>query len=166
MLDYQNLSQNPSFVIDSMLGTIAKKMRVLGFDSKYSATIEDEDLILLAKKENRTIITKDRQVADNAKKHDILTVDITTHTEKEQLIEIAKKTGFKKYEFNPNSARCPICNGILRGVEKHQIIDKVPPKIAQNISEFWICERCKHIYWEGTHIRNLKKLIAEINDQL
>jgi len=93
MLDYQNLSQDPSFVIDSMLGTIAKKMRILGFDSKYLATIDDEDLILLAKKENRTIITKDSQVVNNAKKHDILTVDITTYTEKEQLIEIAKKTG-------------------------------------------------------------------------
>ncbi len=149
-----------------MLGTIAKKMRILGFDSKYFAAIDDEDLILLAKKENCTIITKDSQVVDNAKKHNILTVDITTHTEKEQLIEIAKKTGFKKYEFNPNSARCPICNGILHGIEKHQIIDKVPPKIAQNVKEFWICESCKHIYWEGTHIRNLKKLIAEINDHL
>jgi hypothetical protein len=149
-----------------MLGTIAKKMRILGFDSKYFATIDDDDLILLAKKENRAIITKDHQVADNAKKHDILTVDITTHTEKDQLIEIAKKTGFTKYEFNPNIARCPICNGILHGVEKHQIIDKVPPKIAQNVKEFWICEDCKHIYWEGTHIRNLEKLIAEINGQL
>lgn len=149
-----------------MLGTIAKKMRILGFDSKYSAAIDDEDLILLAKKESRTIITKDHQVADNAKKHDILTVDITTHTEKAQLIEIAKKIGFKKYEFNPSSARCPMCNGILHGTEKHQIIDKVPIKIAQNVKEFWVCESCKHIYWEGTHIRNLKKLIAEINDQL
>ncbi len=160
------MSQNLSFVIDSMLGTIAKKMRILGFDSKYSATIDDEDLILLAKKESRTIITKDRQVSDNAKKHDILTVDIVTHTEKEQLVEIAKKIGLKKYEFNPGNARCPVCNGVIHGIEKHQIIDKVPPKIAQNVKEFWVCESCKHIYWEGTHIRNLEKLIAEINGQL
>ena len=160
------MSQDPSFVIDSMLGTIAKKLRILGFDSKYFATIDDDDLILLAKKENRTIVTKDHRVADNAKKHDILIVDIATHTEKDQLIEIAKKTGFKKYEFNPNIARCPACNGILHEVAKHQIIDRVPPKIAQNIKEFWICEDCKHIYWEGTHIRNLEKLIAEINGQL
>lgn len=149
-----------------MLGTIAKKLRILGFDSKYSATINDDDLILLAKKENRTIITKDHQVADNAKKHDILIVEITTHTEKEQIVEIAKKMDFKKYEFNPNSARCSICNGILQITQKHLVIDKVPPKIAQNVKEFWICDVCKHIYWEGTHIRNLEKLIAEINGQL
>jgi uncharacterized protein with PIN domain len=149
-----------------MLGTIAKKMRILGFDSRYSATIDDDDLVLLAKKENRVIVTRDHQVADNAKKHDILTVDITMHTEKEQLIEIAHKIGIKKYEFDSGNARCPICNGILHGVEKQQIIDKIPPKIAQNVKEFWVCESCKHIYWEGTHIRNLEKLIAEINDQL
>lgn len=164
MSKHQNLTH--SFVIDSMLGTIAKKMRILGFDSKYSATIDDEDLILLAKKENRIIITKDRQVADNAAKHDVLAIKITVHTEKDQLVEIAKNIGLKKYEFNPNNARCPVCNGVLHGTEKSQIIDKMPPKIAQNVKEFWICERCNHIYWEGTHIRNLGKLIGEINDQL
>lgn len=149
-----------------MLGTIAKKMRILGFDCKYSATIDDEDLILVAKKENRIVITKDRQLADNAKKHDILTLEITTHTEKEQIIEIAKSMNWKKCEFNTDNARCPVCNGNLQLTEKNQVVDKVPPKIAQNIEEFWVCQGCKHIYWEGTHIRNLEKFIAEINGQL
>jgi hypothetical protein len=149
-----------------MLGTLAKKMRILGFDCLYSATIEDDELILIAKKENRIVITKDRQVADNSKKHDILTVLLTTFTEKEQFVEIAKKMGWMEYEFNAEDARCPVCNGKIVAIEKSQIEDEMPPKIAQNVREFWICEGCKHIYWEGTHIRNLKKFIEEINAQL
>jgi hypothetical protein len=148
-----------------MLGTIAKKLRILGFDSKYFTTIEDDDLILIAKKENRIIITKDHRLANNAKKHDILTVDIFAHIEEEQILEIAKNLGLK-YEFRAESAKCPACNGDLRYIEKNQILDKIPPKVSENVKEFWICDDCKHIYWEGTHIRNLKKFIAEINDKL
>lgn len=149
-----------------MLGTIAKKLRILGFDCKYSASIDDEDLILVAKKESRIIITKDHQLADNAKKHDNLTIEISTHTEKEQMVEIAKKMYWEKFEFNAYNTRCPVCNGGLQIIEKDQVTDRVPPKIIQNVEAFWSCSDCQHIYWEGTHIRNLKKLIDEINGQL
>jgi hypothetical protein len=152
--------------VDSMLGTVAKKMRILGFDCIYSATIDDEDLILVAKKENRIVITKDRWLSNNAKKHDILVVEITTHTEEEHIIEIAKKMNWEKYEFNTDRARCPMCNGGLQIIEKSQVVDKIPPKVVQNVDEFWICDDCNHIYWKGTHIRNLEKFIVNVNDQL
>jgi uncharacterized protein with PIN domain len=148
-----------------MLGTIAKKLRILGFDSKYFTTIEDDDLILIAKKENRAVITKDHSLADNAKKHDILTIEISTLTEKEQMVEIAKNLNIK-YEFNTENVRCSTCNGSLRLTEKDQVLDKIPPKISENVKEFWLCDGCKHVYWKGTHIRNLQRFIAEINDSL
>jgi uncharacterized protein with PIN domain len=149
-----------------MLGTIAKKLRILGFDCKYSAAIDDEDLILIAKKENRAVITKDHKLAHKAKKHDIPTVELYTPTEKEQMIEIAKTMSWRKYEFSADSARCSVCNGTLSMIEKCLVADRLPPKIAQNIEEFWACQDCNHIYWKGTHIRNLEKVIAEINGQL
>ena len=99
------------FAIDAMLGTIAKKMRILGFDCRYSSTIDDDALILVAKKENRVIITKDLKLANNAKKHDVAAIEVTTNTEKDQIVEIAKKMGWKRYEFYATNARCPICNG-------------------------------------------------------
>ncbi|HET8720337.1 MAG TPA: Mut7-C RNAse domain-containing protein, partial [Candidatus Nitrosotenuis sp.] len=64
-----------------MLGTIAKKMRILGFDCKYFDTVGDEDLLIVAKKENRTIITKDNKLADTAAKHDIAVVKVSLQTE-------------------------------------------------------------------------------------
>ncbi|MFN3654559.1 MAG: Mut7-C RNAse domain-containing protein [Candidatus Nitrosotenuis sp.] len=153
-------------VVDSMLGTVAKKLRMLGFDCSYSANIEDEDLLLVAKRESRIIITKDTQLANKAKKHDIHSLQVVSPTEKEQLVEIAKKLNIKKYHFGASDARCPSCNGILCSIQKSLIVKRVPPKIIQNVDEFWICQGCSHIYWEGTHIRNLERLIAEINEQL
>jgi uncharacterized protein with PIN domain len=149
-----------------MLGTVVKKLRMLGFDCSYSADIDDEDLILAAKKEGRIIITKDIHLANMARKHDIHAVEILSPTEKEQLVEIARKLNIKRYQFGASNARCPSCNGSLQSIQKDLITEKIPPKISQNIEEFWICQGCGHLYWEGTHIRNLEKVIAEINEQL
>jgi uncharacterized protein with PIN domain len=148
-----------------MLGTVAKKLRILGIDCAYFKTIDDDDLVLVAKKENRVIITRDHRLADFARKHDISIVELSSCTEKEHIIEIAKKLDWKRFEFNAFNARCAICNGRLQQTQKEQV-GVLPPKIAQNIQEFWTCKNCKHVYWEGTHIRNLKKFIGEVNAQL
>jgi hypothetical protein len=151
----------PSFAIDAMLGTISKKLRMFGFDCLYYNTIPDDDLVLAAKKQDRIIITKDERLATNAIQHDIITMKLQTRTEKEQLVEIARKISWKKFEFI--YSRCSLCNGMLDHIEKSAILDKVPPKIAESVQEFWQCKQCHHIYWVGTHIRNLEKLAAEIN---
>ncbi len=147
-----------------MLGTIAKKLRMLGFDTQYYNTINDDELIISAKKEERTIITKDQMLAVKAINQDIPTIQILTHTEKEQMIEIAHKMSWKKLTLD--NPRCSICNGMLQKASKQEIIGMIPPKVAELVQEFWQCDKCSHIYWVGTHIRNLERLIAEINDTL
>lgn len=147
-----------------MLGTIAKKLRMLGFDTNYYNTINDDDLITSARKEERIIITKDQMLAVKAAKQSIPTIRVLTHAEKEQLIEIAHKMGWKKITLD--NPRCSTCNGMLQKVSKQEIIGMIPPKVAESVQEFWQCNKCSHIYWVGTHIRNLERLIAEINDTL
>ena len=147
-----------------MLGTIAKKLRMFGFDCKYNYTMDDDELILTAKKQGRIIITKDSQLAKNAVQHDIVTIKIDTHIEKEQLVEIAQKIGYKKFDLS--YSRCSLCNGTLEETSKEKIQNKVPPRIIQSIDKFWQCQKCLHIYWVGTHIRNMEKLITEINAKI
>jgi len=150
----------PSFAADAMLGTISKKLRMLGFDCLY-CTMPDDDLVLVAKKQNRIIITKNARLATNAIQHDIITIKLETQTEKEQIVEIARKINWKRFDLS--YSRCSLCNGMLDMVEKDTIIHKIPPRIIQSVQEFWQCRQCYHIYWAGTHIRNLEKLVAEIN---
>ena len=149
-----------------MLGTIAKKLRMLGYDSKYYSVIDDDKLILVAKKEGRIVITRDHLLATNTKQHDITTIEIHSGTEKEQLIEIANAMSWKKLDLDASHARCSMCNGMLQKTPKDQIIDIIPPRIAESVSEFWKCVECSHVYWVGTHIRNLEKVFAEINAKL
>ena len=39
-------------------------------------------------------------------------------------------------------------------------------RLTSNFTEFWECEECKKIYWEGTHIKNLQKFVSELNEKL
>ena len=61
-----------------MLGTIAKKLRMFGFDCKYDSSIADDCLMLIAKKENRIIITKDSKLATNTIQYNITTIMLQT----------------------------------------------------------------------------------------
>lgn len=147
-----------------MLGTISKKLRMLGFDCKYDSAIDDDYLILGAKKEGRIIITKDVRLAENAIQHDVMAIKLRAKTEKEQLVEIARKIGWKKFDLQ--YCRCSLCNGVLNIVSKDQIMQKIPPRTLEFAEKFWQCNTCSHIYWVGTHIRNMERLIAEINAKI
>lgn len=149
-----------------MLGNIARKLRLLGFDCKYFATIKDDQLLLIAKNENRILITRDHEITNICKKQNIFAIDLFITDEMSQIVEICKKINLNKCKIDVKNIRCTICNGIIQPIEKEKIIDRIPAKVVQNVQQFWICDSCDHIYWEGTHIRNLQKFIDEINERL
>ena len=149
-----------------MLGKIAKKLRLLGFDSLYSSNIDDDELLRIAKKENRVLITKDVALLAKATKQQIPTIPITKNQEIDQLCQINEKVNLNKLVISGSISRCSICNDELRLIEKNDVLGKVPASVYEKMKEFWICMNCKKIYWEGTHIRNLQKFTAELNDRL
>ena len=149
-----------------MLGNIARKLRLFGFDCKYFATIKDDQLLSISKNENRILITRDHEISNICKKQNIDTIDLFSTDEMSQIIEICKKINLNKCKIDVKDVRCTICNGVIQPIEKEKIIDRVPAKVAQNMQQFWMCDSCNHIYWEGTHIRNLQKFIDEINERL
>ncbi|MGI0047755.1 MAG: Mut7-C RNAse domain-containing protein, partial [Nitrosotalea sp.] len=55
-------THKPSFVVDAMLGNLARKLRILGYDSKYDSSIEDSILLNLAEGQKRVLVTKDENL--------------------------------------------------------------------------------------------------------
>lgn len=159
-------NEKSRFIVDAMLGKLAKKLRLLGYDSLYSSSIEDENLLQIAQKENRIIITKDLQLIHKAKKYQIANIQITKDKEIEQLVQINENVNLGKCTISDSNSRCPICNGELKYTEKKDISKKVPIGVFENTNDFWTCGNCGKIYWEGTHIKNLQKFNAELNDKL
>ena len=149
-----------------MLGNIAKKLRLLGFDSEYSSNIKDDELILKAKNEDRILLSKDELLLKKAEKQNISALYIKNNIELEQLVEILKNVNLSKVMVSGNTSRCTECNEKLEPIKKEMVIDRIPKGVLEKINDFWKCTDCNKIYWEGTHIERLQKFVDELNERL
>lgn len=150
------------FLVDAMLGNIAKKLRLFGFDSEYFSDIDDSKLIEKAKNEHRTIISRDRHLIERAKKNEILSVYITKENEIDQFLEILENTYLQLDKISGDSARCTKCNSPTSQITKLEIRNKIPQRVLEYNDKFWKCDGCAQIYWEGTHIKNLQEFVHKI----
>ena len=159
-------NSKPIFIVDAMLGNIAKKLRLLGYDSEYSSNISDDELILKAKTENRFLLTKDESLYKKAKKQAVSVLQVKNDKEIEQLVQIFENLKLSKVLVSGNTTRCTECNGLLEEIEKEFVKNKVPDGVLEKINDFWKCKNCNKIYWEGTHIERLQKFVDDLNEKL
>ena len=158
--------KKPNFIVDAMLGNLAKKLRILGYDSKYFSSIADDKLIVIAKNEKRVIITKDAQLTKIAEKQNIDAVLIRGNDEFEQISQINEKIKLGRFVMDTNNSRCIVCNGNLQQIEKYKIIGKIPEGVLEREEKFWMCDSCQKIYWEGTHFEKLQEFVNKLNNRL
>ena len=146
-----------------MLGKLAKKLRLLGFDTYYSSSITDDKIIIMTKNEKRILLTKDRLLAQLSQKNEIKTVTISNGNELDQFRQIKEKVSLDGFAIEGKNSRCTNCNGELLRAKNKKIIGKVPDGVIRNFKEFW---EYKKIYWNGTHIKNLQTFVSELNEKL
>ena len=134
---------------DQMLGTLAKWLRILGFDTFYAnAEMSDEDLLGIAKGENRAIFTRDKELIIRGKKKNLNVILIETTDLDLQIKQVLKHVNIDESAV---LSRCTICNTVLDTVEKNKIQGKVPSKVFENNEKFWFCSKCNKFYWIGSH---------------
>ncbi|MBE3111737.1 MAG: hypothetical protein IMZ46_14730, partial [Acidobacteria bacterium] len=96
-----------SFVADCMLGRLAKWLRILGFDVLYFSKAEDKDLVDIARREGRVLLTRDTGLIEKtAKRPNRLFV--RSDDWEEQVAQILDEFGLWD-EVRPNT-RCIECN--------------------------------------------------------
>lgn len=136
-----------------MLGTLAKWLRICGIDTYYiKGHIKDKKLIEIAKKENRILLTRDKELIYNAKREQVKTVEINGKDLDEQ---IKTTLEYIKVKSDLILSRCTICNTVLENIPKKDVKGEVPDKVYENNEEFLICPKCEKIYWKGTHYENM-----------
>ena len=145
---------------DQMLGSLAKWLRILGFDTFY-ATCEmtDENILCIAKNEGRVLLSRDKQLIQRGKKEQILVIAIQTTDLDEQLQTVLNQVSFDESSI---LSRCNVCNTVLELIEKHVVKDKVPPRIFEQHDTFWFCKSCGRVYWMGTHYENMKNKLQKL----
>lgn len=144
------------FLADHMLGSLAKWLRFFGFDTAYPKVLPDKELITLAKRENRIVLTRDKDLA-NVKSIDALFIESTDL--EEQLLQVITTFNLK---ITNEFSRCSLCNSILIEVEKGQVKDKVPEKVYNWQNEYWKCPTCDKYYWQGTHFVGIREKLEKL----
>jgi uncharacterized protein with PIN domain len=158
----------PIFAVDGMLGKIAKKLRIFGFDTLYLADTDDDTIIEICLHENRVFLTKDRELYKRSRKANIPSFLIDSENELESLIAIMKECNISYVLRVPNeNTRCTLCNGALETVTYSlPLADIVPKKVFESINIFFKCTNCQKIYWSGKHVKEINYLVDKINKKI
>lgn len=146
------------FIADGMLGRVARWLRLMGYDTLYMNTSRKSEIIRIARKEKRLILTKDRKLYEE-------NTEITFYVEGEntenQLKEIKNKLNLKIEEGKIFSI-CSICNIPLLKKKKREIKHLVPEYVYNNKEEFSQCPCCGRVYWQGDHCKHIKEVIEKL----
>ena len=145
----------PIFVADHMLGSLARWLRMMGYDTIYDKTLDDDAIAALARSEGRSVLTRDRELAKEPGAFFVEADDIDT-----QLSAVATKYGLK---YNEERIRCSTCNGELQDLPKEQAQGSVPEGAFAANDRFWKCAKCGKTYWKGTHWLGIMERLKRLN---
>ncbi len=147
------------FIADRMLERLARWLRLFGYDTSGIKKQENEDdtLLELAQSEERILISRDEALIRRAVKKGIRAYLVSSPDIIEQLREMQKEFNIK---FEPVMDRCSLCNSPIRKAEPLEMElvrnkDYVYPTRLESGTEFWLCDKCGQVYWQGKHWENI-----------
>jgi uncharacterized protein with PIN domain len=146
---------DPRFFADAMLGRLARWLRILGYDTRYEAHVDDAALVRGALRENRVILTRDRGLPEEFRVRSLVLVE--SERPQDQLRELV--TRFQLDTEGRLFTRCSRCNAALESVSRQQIAERVPQRVFRDHDRFKRCPGCERIYWEGSHVDRIRQAI-------
>ena len=148
-------NNNMTFIADTMLGKLARWLRILGYDPVYDQAMTVSQMAEAAKKPDSVLLT--RRIRFHAESLIQNTVFIPHEKFEDQLRYIV---GLYNLKINgPFFTRCLKCNREVIPVAKDRARGKVPERTFEGTEEFYKCPECENIFWRGAHHKNtLNKL--------
>ena len=158
------LPKAPRFLADAMLGSVARKLRIFGFDTLYMVHARDDDVLKTGMEQCRVILTADRELFKRIVKAGAQGVLVNGGSDLDDIVHVLAKCGIASVSFD--SSRCTACNGPLSSRAPEQVRDGLPGRIAESHSRFFQCADCRKVYWEGGHFRRIRELARSVDSQL
>lgn len=146
------------FVVDVNLGKLARKLRLLGFDSLYRNDLSDHEIVTSSVQQRRIILTRDRAILKHSSVTHGYWVRNTQPTA--QISEVVERLQLIN-NFRPFT-RCSYCNEALHRVDKSLIRELLPNRIYQLFKLFMRCDGCQRIYWQGSHYERIDQWIKQL----
>ncbi len=144
------------FVADAHLGGLARLLRMAGFDTIYDNHFGDAEIVRIAGRDGRIVLSRDRDLL----KRRGISHGCYVHALKPdpQLSEILARLDLAA-SMRPLSL-CLECNSPLRPVDKALVIDALPACVRERQEQFSTCDSCQRVFWEGSHWRRMHERLA------
>jgi len=149
---------NVCFAVDKSLGTLAKWLRILGYDTIYEPQGSGSEFYARLA-DHRILITRSREIQKMWGDHH--PVFITSSLLVEQLKQVVDHVGIDRDDTRPFSL-CIHCNLPIGEVDKSDVYGLVPDYIWETHDAFNRCRQCKRIYWSGSHAERSMDMIDQL----
>ncbi|MEU2428579.1 Mut7-C RNAse domain-containing protein [Streptomyces sp. NPDC007861] len=142
------------FLLDVHLGTLARRLRLLGVDAAYeSEDIGDPALATRSAREQRVMLSRDRGLLRRRELWAGAYV-YSDHPD-DQLRDVLQR-------FAPALApwtRCTACNGPLADTDKEAVEHHLERGTQRSYDVFAQCTACERVYWRGAHHARLEAIV-------
>ncbi|WP_137988708.1 Mut7-C RNAse domain-containing protein [Streptomyces vilmorinianum] len=144
------------FLLDVHLGTLARRLRLLGVDAAYeSEDIGDAALAALSAKERRVMLSRDRGLLRRRE----LWAGAYVYSDRpdDQLRDVLER-------FAPTLmpwTRCTACNGDLTDADKDSVRERLERGTEKTYDVFARCTECERVYWRGAHHARLEAIVTD-----
>ncbi|MFF3452753.1 Mut7-C RNAse domain-containing protein [Streptomyces sp. NPDC002730] len=144
------------FLLDVHLGTLARRLRLLGVDAAYeNEDIGDPSLAALSAKERRVLLSRDRGLLRRRE----LWAGAYVYSDRpeDQLRDVLER-------FAPVLApwtRCTACNGRLTDTDKDSVQEHLERCTQRSYDVFAQCTACERVYWRGAHHARLEAIVED-----
>jgi len=157
------MTTEPRFLVDRMLGTLTRYLRLLGYDTARADTLppgnpkEDTELLQWAEQEGRILLTRDRELAGRAGDRGIYI------GEKEILDQLALLRDLGLIDLSVRLIRCSLCNSLLEDAPEEEILAADYAPAGEGGHSFRWCPSCRRLYWMGTHTDDIIGRIGRLS---
>ncbi len=121
------------FIADCMLGKLAKWLRMLGHDTLYINGADDDELVRIAVREDRILLTRDRRLCDRRMVR-MRCVFVNWGSTAAQVRQVFEYWNMRVSE-DSLFTRCTVCNGEITPLKKADVQGRVPPYVFMTHSE-------------------------------
>jgi len=152
------------FLADRMLGTLCRYLRFMGYDTVSANGLapgsnrEDTELLAIAEREERLLLTRDRELAARAGVAGVLVRSEDVSDQVRQLASLHLIRPVLKL------TRCSRCNSVLVPATEAEVLGTGYAPKGRSGLVFFTCPSCNRLYWYGSHARHLEERVGEFSD--
>ena len=147
-------NEEQRFLLDVHLGSLARRLRLLGVDTRYEADADDDALVERALGDDRVLLTKDRGLLCRRALRD-RSAYVRGDGAKAQMADLLDRFAPPLRPFT----RCLVCNAALEDVPKSEVEPRLEPGTSRSYQRFARCRGCGRVYWRGAHAHRLDEVV-------